>query len=291
MKRKMVVVVVLFSLVCFLVGAIGLGLTFAWKPTVSAESNHTDQERAFDSTSIHQLDIYTDIADIIFVPSSSDLITVRLNGTTTDKYKPELITKQEKDKLTVEVRHPKQKGINLSLLQDWISEERDNLLTKLEVEIPDKIYADIKASSDIGSVRIADLEANQLYLSSKTGSVELSHYSGEQLEVQTDIGRVQLSEIKADMNVNSSIGKVSVDMTSVLHPINIQTEIGAVQVTVEEMTPMKVELQTSIGSIRTDLPEMTVDQQDKSNYTASFGSDGPPVKIYTEIGSITVRSR
>lgn len=312
MKRKAVAFLALFSFACFLIGSIGFAATYVWKRgastlAVSTEfgqtrdstdgwkpltSESSEEEQTFDSSDISRFSLRTDLAKLQFVTSPSDTITVRLTSQSSDKYKPEIKAEQRGDHLSVEVLHPEQTGFGLDRIQDLLQNNNNQSLTMtVEVALPDKVFSEVRLQSDMGSIALGGMKADKLHIRSDAGSVHLNDYVGKKLEVNTNIGSIQLKEIDAEINVSSDIGSISVEQSSILHPLNIKNEIGKVELIVSKVAPMTMELTTSMGSIHTNLPGMTEEERRRTYWKGSYGNNGPSVKINTEIGSISVLSK
>jgi len=72
--------------------------------------------------------------------------------------------------------------------------------------------------------------------------------------------------------------------------IQIDNRKGDVQISIPPNTPVKIEARTHEGEIESDFEEIKVENNDKqSSASGSIGTNGPPVVVNCEKGTIEIR--
>jgi Putative adhesin len=124
-----------------------------------------------------------------------------------------------------------------------------------------------------------DLDSGDLRADSLTGPMRLTTRSKD----------ISLEGLSGDLRLEDQNGTVEVGLRK---PGNIQIDNrkGDVQISIPPNTPVKIEARTHEGEIESDFEEIKVENNDKqSSASGSIGTNGPPVVVNCEKGTIEIR--
>jgi len=131
-----------------------------------------------------------------------------------------------------------------------------------------------------------------LQLESDVGEISISQISG-QIEIETDIGKIKCKEISGDIDLESDVGEVKVvycETAPALQNISIQTDIGAINLTVPTDFSARVDARTDVGSISTNLPLKVTGTVGKK-LRGTIGDGKGKVSLRTDVGSIKIKQQ
>jgi DUF4097 and DUF4098 domain-containing protein YvlB len=161
------------------------------------------------------LEISTDIPNIgLYKGSKSNLIEVKLEGVSDNRFKLEV--EKTHEGYTIEVK--KRRTFNLGI--------GNFLVPELRIYIPEGLALnDLEISSVSGKISSElPLKAQNIEIASVSGSIEIPHLAGSRrVEIATVSGKV---EIAVTISPRTSIGSVS----GALNLSSIQTDQGSVEV-------------------------------------------------------------
>lgn len=319
--------IVALGFLCFIIGAAGLAYTFVSEAGQARATESVETERVLDAAGVRDLSISSSIGHVRLILEETDKIRVRLTGTVPDKLKKQLTLKAETagDRLVVDLDTGKVNiGLNLSQWISWIKQES----IQLEVIVPPTVYDSVKIKSDIGTAHVDRLQASRLDLESDTGKVTVSRFEGGQvtaksavgvidltsirsdqltvrsdtgkievdgftgkrLDVKSDIGTVLLNNIDSPIQAKTDTGKIELKADTILHDVDLATDIGGVEVIMNRIpAALQFDLYSSLGKVAFHPDGAKYDVKESSRLKGSIGSDGPVLRIQTEIGKITVR--
>jgi len=124
-----------------------------------------------------------------------------------------------------------------------------------------------------------DLDSGDLRADSLNGPMRLTTRSKD----------ISLEGLSGDLRLQDSNGTVEVGLRK---PGNIQIDNhkGDVQISIPPNTPVKIEARTHEGEIESDFEEIKVENNDnQSSASGSIGTNGPPVVVNCEKGTIEIR--
>jgi DUF4097 and DUF4098 domain-containing protein YvlB len=124
-----------------------------------------------------------------------------------------------------------------------------------------------------------DLDSGDLRADSMNGPMRLTTRSKD----------ISLEGLSGDLRLEDQNGTVEVGLRK---PGNIQIDNrkGDVQISIPPNTPVKIEARTQEGEIESDFEEIKVENNDKqSSASGSIGTNGPPVVVNCEKGTIEIR--
>lgn len=178
------------------------------------------------------------------------------------------------------------------------------------VELPEVNAKRVRIESDTGKLRIGTIQGNHVMLSSNLGEVDLSSVQADTLEIKTDTGDIAVKSLRgklltvstnlgnidirgteAKLNLSSDTGDVYVDIPAIVNDIVAQSDLGDVDVLVDEPpSNLVLKLNSDIGKVKTNLQNVQFDHLDRYSTEGSIGSGGPVVKLQSDTGNVTLRS-
>jgi lia operon protein LiaG len=191
-----------------------------------------------DVDDIHHLSIQTTATDIELIPSSSNQVTVSLDGEiksgTNDTYQLEIEEDRKQQKLTISYV-TNTKGFRWSLG----SEEN----VTLQVALPERAYKEFEITTTSGDIHIQSIEAEEMKVHSTSGdqSIEESLVTGT-LSLQATSGDISLS---ANTFHHFTIETTSGDV----HHRNFKSKNGSIHTTSGDVSVL---LEEMIPSLRTN---------------------------------------
>lgn len=154
-------------------------------------------------------------------------------------------------------------------------QERKGVRVSLEVMIPLKVYESLQVFSQNGSIRLGDLEIEDVQLETTNGSIRLHDLIGMKLEGQTSNGRIQLNEVEfKNCGLQTSNGSINLRMVEVdecqcyttngsiqasgkLHQLKGETTNGSIRLEQHDVEQSSIDVKTSNGLIKVVYPTGT----------------------------------
>jgi hypothetical protein len=131
-----------------------------------------------------------------------------------------------------------------------------------------------------------------LDLEAHNGGLSVNGVKGRH-ELETHNGSLSLYEVGGDVRARTQNGSLNVQLTGSRwdgEGLTAETQNGSVRLAVPENYSARIETGTVNGRINTDIP-ITVSGQISRRMNFTIGSGGPPVRVTTTNGSVTIARR
>ena len=131
-----------------------------------------------------------------------------------------------------------------------------------------------------------------LRLSSTNGGLEVEGIRGR-LDLETTNGGISLQAVSGDVNAETTNGGINVDLAGRRWDgvgLNARTTNGGVRLYVPEGFNADLEASTTNGGMDFEFP-VTISGRLNKRITTKLGEGGPPIRLETTNGGVTVRRR
>jgi hypothetical protein len=131
-----------------------------------------------------------------------------------------------------------------------------------------------------------------LDLEAHNGGLSVNGVSGR-LELATTNGSLSLNDVGGDVHARTQNGSLNVQLTGSKWAgsgLNAETHNGSVRLAVPENYAAQLETGTVNGRINTEIP-ITVSGNISRRMSFAIGGGGPPVRVTTTNGSVTIMRR
>jgi DUF4097 and DUF4098 domain-containing protein YvlB len=148
---------------------------------------------------------------------------------------------------------------------------RESWSVSYEIWVPRASNYDITTESYNGGLSIADV--------------------GGTIRAETHNGGITMRNVGGDVRARTHNGGVNVALTGSRWNgagLDVETRNGGVRITLPEQYNAQLETGTTNGGMRVDFP-ITVQGRIGRTLNTRIGSGGPPIRVYTTNGSVTVR--
>jgi hypothetical protein len=133
-------------------------------------------------------------------------------------------------------------------------------------------------------------QGTNLTLESVNGGIRAARISGD-VQATTTNGAIDLTGIGGTVRGSSTNGGIAVQLTgrrAAEGGIDLRTTNGNVRLTLPEGYPGNLEARTVNGGIQSQIP-LTVEGRIGRNVSAQIGGGGPPIRLRTTNGGISIR--
>ncbi|EPD50120.1 hypothetical protein HMPREF1210_02968 [Paenisporosarcina sp. HGH0030] len=260
-KNKLVI-----SLILLIVIAGGMTFMFNTMKVIAGSDNKTVQE----DSSFTNIEVTTNNAEVIIVPTKISEATVEYTGA--NKKKKYIFNVDVKgDTLTVQL---KQKRRFLSLFNFHTGD------LKLTVNVPEKQYKDLQVKSDNGRIMVENLQVEKVLLETDNGQIQVKEVEAKTVKVESDNGKIILDHVQGEINGSTDNGKISLITNKIEWPIDLETDNGSIEVKTEsEPKNTRIDAKTDNGIVNIF--------GDKDSYV-TYGNGKSLIKLRTDNGPITV---
>jgi len=186
----------------------------------------------------------------------------------------------------------------ISKIQAQASSESDakDIASKIKIDVGDDIRADgpttrwrssWSVSYEIQVPRKIDLD-----LSATNGGISIESVAGR-LEFETTNGGISLTGVGGEVRGSTSNGGVDVELTGDRWAgtgLDVRTTNGGVEMTIPANYNAQLETGTVNGGMDIGFP-VTIQGRINRRLTTQLGNGGPPVKVTTTNGGVTLRRR
>jgi DUF4097 and DUF4098 domain-containing protein YvlB len=144
-----------------------------------------------------------------------------------------------------------------------------------------------------GRIRLRDLRGH-VRATSEAGSIEAANVAASDLELETTAGRIAVEHASGNMRLHTGAGKIDGEM--LVGRLDVEANLGSVQLAIAGLTPGQHRVQSSAGSIKIELARgLPVEVNARTNigsvhneYPAQPNASAELV-ISTNMGAVTVR--
>jgi len=236
-------------------------------------------------TKFNQIKVDTDVFAVRVEPSADKSTHFKVNDAELKQLQQnfELRIDENNDTLSVKATGKKNTfGFN-ALNTPWHAE--------LLIQLPPQEYEKVNVTSDVGKITYDHIQTKALEVTNDAGQIEILDTDTKQTTIHNSAGLITLNNVTGKLDIKNSIGAVNLDLKMIQDNITVKTDVGAVKLTMDnEPDKIKLDLSTDIGKVKTNL-DLNYDKQSTRTVRGSNGSNGPEVKISTNVGEIQVNHR
>ena len=227
-----------------------------------------EKKKEFDVDGIEMLSFQTTAADIEIIPSSSDHITVKLEGKIDKKLKDKFQLKIAEDGALLKVLYVS----NDNRLGIQLGSEKDMTLS---VTLPERTYKELSVQTTSGNIDAVSVSAGIINIKSTSGNQEIKKFTLEEtLTMQSTSGNIEVDRNRMNnFSIESTSGNVKIDEL-VFRNGEITTTSGNVTMIIEEMVN-SLNVMTTSGNVKTTFKENP--ESLKINFHGSSGK--PDIKL------------
>ncbi|WHY88657.1 DUF4097 family beta strand repeat-containing protein [Neobacillus novalis] len=277
--KKFSIVAAILGLVIGVIGVVAYGYTHDNFSTVTI-----DETKTINAKDINKIELESRLSSVHFYPTNSDVITVHLHGETSKKnIVLSVSTSGETAKIDIE---PK----NDSLFQFSPFEFMTKQL-QADVEIPQKMYSELKGHASAGSITIEQISANHFDLDSSAGSIKANDLKGD-VTAHSSAGSMKLTNIEGKLDLTDSAGSIDVKLKAITHDIYASISAGSVRIVTEQQPEsLQMDLRTSAGHVDVNLANVSYSTKERDRVIAFIGSGGPKLKLESSAGSVSINKK
>ena len=270
--------------VLFLIGIIGMALTYKFRPETSEENLH----EIIDREGFKQIHVKSDNARIIMIPTTDTTPSIELSG---HKKNDKLTTDIKGDALYINLKNTNILQINFDLFPRRLT---------LKVFVPEEAYESMHVSTENGSIEINDMEVADLLLLTENGHIKLDNIQGQKIkavtdngdlkfkgihaeavDLETDNGRINLDDVTGAITGRTDNGAILLKTVDLERPLDLETDNGRIEIETEnEPKNVVLDLKTDLGRIKVF---------EDTNWDTVIGSGEHLIKLKTDNGGITIR--
>jgi len=282
--------ILLLGIACLVVGLIGTAATLKnvdWSTT----GVDIDLEKKLPAADIQRFAIEADTTPITFLPGSTDDIVIHLQGTVSEQQAPyvQIDTDGSGDKdVKAVIRTDKKFHIGLSVadIKSWMS----NYRLRAEVELPNKLYEELRIRTDVGSIELGDVKAQSLIGQTSTGRIHLGRFEGQSLQLQTDTGSIEVQEATGEVHLQTDTGPIHAGLRDPGKTVSASSDIGSIELRLlSPLDSASFDLSSDIGGIEFSVPGAAVDEREHRRLRGTLGDgNGTHIRVQTDTGHIEV---
>ncbi|MCM3735014.1 DUF4097 domain-containing protein [Bacillus cytotoxicus] len=266
--------IVLFAIICIAIGGIGLFFTrsahFMKTENGSAEAKKLEQKQ-FKNEQIKNIHVDTDIGDVVIEKGQTDSFEVRYSG---DQEKRKLDLNENGEMLKVEVKSKKKHIFDFSFFSFDLKDE------SLTVIVPERVYNKIEAETAAGTIRVENIQGENIYAHSAGGDVKLKEMKAQNVKVSSSAGDVVLHKVEGKVRAESAAGSVEVTQHNPEYGVEAESAAGDVTIQLKGM-PKDAVVKGSTGA-------GDVQIFGKENKEITIGSGKVKIKGDTAAGSVKI---
>ncbi|EPY09216.1 hypothetical protein PAALTS15_01110 [Paenibacillus alvei TS-15] len=217
-------------------------------------------ERSLDAGNVSRISIKTKSSNIQYKIGTSDQIKVRLKGTfdgSEGEQEQLLVTEvMNQDQLAIKVEPVKGKAYS-------------NMSLSLEVEVPTKVYEELKIKASSGNITTGEIEAGQLSVEASSGNISVGGYVGKEYKVEASSGNIELGKMAGNGSVEASSGNVDVAISPFQESVRVHTSSGNATIRVQPDAVFRIVGDTKLDRADLKIPVTLEHKEDKRNFEAS----------------------
>lgn len=183
----------ILALILLLVGIIGSLFTMK----TQYNQAETLKEEVVEKTNFTNIDIYTNNAEIIVLPTKEETAKVELLG---NHSRYELTSDVTDNTLKVHLKLKREKIFAFNLFSS---------VQSLTVHVPKKVYENIKIESNNGRIQLEDIDGEEIGVQTDNGRIELKNIAADLVKAKTSNGRIEMKNIDGEIVGESDNGKIS----------------------------------------------------------------------------------
>lgn len=277
--KKYSIVAAILGLVIGVIGVVVYGFTHDNFSTVTL-----DESKTINAKDINKIELESRLSNVHFYPTKSDVITVHLHGETSKK-NIELSVSTSGETAIIDIG-PKNDSLFHFSPFEFMTKQ-----LQADVEIPQKMYSELKGHSLAGSITIEQISANHFDLDSSAGSIKANDLKGD-VTAHSSAGSIKLTNIDGKLDLTDSAGSIDVQLKAIAHDIYASSSAGSVRIVTEQQPEsLQMNLRTSAGHVDVNLANVSYNTKDRDRVIASIGSGGPQLKLESSAGSVSINKK
>lgn len=259
---------VLISLfILLVVGTAGIiFMVKSWNVFADGSNN-----KVFQNSSFSVIDIQTDNATVIILPSNDSTTTVEYSGEKRKNSKYILHADVKDEKLTVQLKNKRKFFISFDFTFERMV---------LTVKVPEKQYDRILVDSDNGRINVENMNAKDISFATDNGTVELKNIEADAIDVKSDNGKIILNQVTGKINGRTDNGSISLVTNNLDRVINLTTDNGRIDIETDQ------EPENATIDVKTDNGKISV--FGNANEKTVYGKGENLIKLRSDNGRITV---
>jgi len=251
-----------------LLGVVG-GVTYMFN-TMKVFGENANK-KVIDESSFINIEVVTNNADVMIVPTESLETTVEYTGAN-KKTKFIFDAAVKGDTLSVQLKQKRKFFFSFGF---------NSGDSKLTVSVPEKQYENLQVMSDNGRINVENLYSEGIVLETDNGPIEVRNVEAKTVNVETDNGKVVLEHVKGEIKGSTDNGQISLVTNDIDSPIDLSTDNGSIEVKTEsEPTKATIDAKSGNGKI-------TIFGQETK--LKVYGKGTHLMKLRTDNGGITVK--
>jgi hypothetical protein len=134
--------------------------------------------------------------------------------------------------------------------------------------------------------------AADLKLKTSVGAISITGITGK-IRCGTDVGSLQLAAVGGDVECATSVGAISIALAGDHWDgpkLNVQTNVGAIELSVPANYSAHLELSTALGAIVSNSPLPLVKSRMGASVSTDLGAGGATIHAATRVGAVTMKS-
>ncbi|MCD1260811.1 DUF4097 family beta strand repeat protein [Paenibacillus athensensis] len=282
--------ILLLGVACLVVGLIGTAATLKDVDWNTAGVD-IDLEKKLPAADIRRFSIEADTTPITFLPSSTDEIVIHLKGTVSEQQAEYVNIDTDGSgaqdvKAVIRTDKKFHIGISVADIKSWMSDYR----LRAEVELPGKLYDELRVKTDIGSIELNDVKAQTLIGQTNTGRIHVGRFEGQSLQLQTDTGGIEVEEATGDVRLQTDTGSIRAGLRDPGKTISASSDIGSIGLRLlSPLDSASFDLTSDIGGIDFSVPGAAVDERERHRLHGTLGDgSGTHIRVQTDTGHIEV---
>ena len=234
-----------------------------------AQQNEIFKEtKRFQSSEIQSIEVSNSVGTITFTESTGDEIIVETTRSQTSE-PIKINVEQNLLSITNKADRKLSFGINFKKSSGDIT-----------VYLPKKQYERITASSNVGGIKMNQIEAVHLDAESDVGDIDLHEISTTSLRVSSKLGDVSIRDYSGKLEVENNIGDIEISSDEVTQPLIAHNDVGDINVTINQaQNDLFISADSELGDTRIF---------DKQTGSHKSGNGRITVELRTELGDIQV---
>ena len=235
--------------------------------------------RNMNAEKVSNLSIQTKSSNIQYKIGTSDQIQVQLKGTfdgSEEEKEQLLVTEMDQDQLAIKVG-----PVNGKIYS--------NMSLSLEVEVPAKVFEEVKIEASSGNITTGEIEAGQLSVEASSGNISVDGYAGKEYKVEASSGNIELGKMAGKGSVEASSGNVDVAIAPFQESVRVHTSSGNATIRVQPDAVFRIVGDTKLDRADLKIPVTLEHKEGKRNFEASVNqatSESPVLDVTTSSGKM-----
>ncbi|WP_188207751.1 DUF4097 family beta strand repeat-containing protein [Alkalibacillus aidingensis] len=275
--------VVKIALIGMLIGFVGLVVSvsvssYSFVEAFTGKTTVIEESETYDPNEVDRILVDVDLARVNVQATDEDQILVEYRGE---------LTSHNMERMDVDINNTdRQLQIGFEYRQPSLSLFL-NQSVEIDVHLPQETFEEVTVDSSAGRSIISDVSANEVNLRSSAGRVDLQNIDSNKTFVTTSAGRVEVDQIKGDLNINTSAGKIIAKLDRLEQDVTLEATAGEVELLVqEEPTNMNLDFQASAGKGSVLVP-LEYEVNSSNVIKGTVGDGDHYVRVRTTAGSFT----